>query len=453
VRAVTDLLRQRVESNTPGLLAIDMSPTGDIVRLKSDQFEEYLLQQLESGDAVALALWNSDVAGWNNVIRHQLGRVGVSPEATDRVVTTKSGSSLGLLNGTDLVVRGLCGPLDRVDVNVRDGSGVIPMSAELQPTVLSISTPSGETIEFEAPIIVDILQAPDREVLRHVRRALWVDFVMRMESVGIKRNSEEFLARLEEDERVNALHLSYSYARTLFRAQGGEWTSVIVDGLSLGRKRQCDPRESYSAITRVKTALYLHNWPNAAREFSEEELVAKPRSILQMALRQSVSSRRIAEKNRNKEGVAAVSMQLSARGNGEDVVVDVFGTSRGTVNYSIRKQASSAAVQEKIRQELAFWRASENVNTFGEVPQILVARLRDITQRLEALGFDVVAGSTGNYEITICIFANPRWGTVRWSHNARGQITTQKNTDGMSDLVARIVEEVGRQAPPQSLSH
>jgi superfamily I DNA/RNA helicase len=92
-------------------------------------------------------------------------------------------------------------------------------------------------------------------------KALMIDFYYRMKDKGIHHKSEKFKNMMQKDEYLNALRVSYGYALTCHKSQGGEWNDVF---LYLDNKIQAMNPPGiyqwwYTAITRAKENLHVVN--------------------------------------------------------------------------------------------------------------------------------------------------------------------------------------------------
>jgi len=115
--------------------------------------------------------------------------------------------------------------------------------------------------EFVAYILENSLESEKTALDYDTKRALYVDFVIRMKDVGIERKSQLFYERLKIDPFYNALQVKFGYAVTCHKAQGGEWDTVYVDytsrvGLGRDHLRWC-----YTATTRAAKVLNTVNMP------------------------------------------------------------------------------------------------------------------------------------------------------------------------------------------------
>jgi ATP-dependent exoDNAse (exonuclease V) alpha subunit len=90
--------------------------------------------------------------------------------------------------------------------------------------------------------------------------ALYVDFIKRMDKLGIKPKTETFKQKMWLDPYLNALRCVYGYAITCHKAQGGEWDDVFINFTQ--RNFTMNPTKStyqwiYTAMTRAKRTLHI----------------------------------------------------------------------------------------------------------------------------------------------------------------------------------------------------
>jgi energy-coupling factor transporter ATP-binding protein EcfA2 len=94
------------------------------------------------------------------------------------------------------------------------------------------------------------------------QRALYVDFKMRMEKIGVKQGTEEFRKAIRKDLYFNAIQCKYGYAVTCHKSQGGEWDKVFVDlDTFIGQQTNTFFRWVYTAVTRSRKQLWHTNTP------------------------------------------------------------------------------------------------------------------------------------------------------------------------------------------------
>ena len=80
------------------------------------------------------------------------------------------------------------------------------------------------------------------------------------ETLTIFEKEEQRQKLYERDEYFNALRVSYGYALTTHKAQGGEWKNIIV---SFESKRSQDTRWAYTSITRASEKVFLFEYPES----------------------------------------------------------------------------------------------------------------------------------------------------------------------------------------------
>ena len=288
------------------------------------------------------------------------------------------------MNGTEVRALSLVG--EGIDVSLRDRHSEHTDHVRLQPVIMTMTLPSGGTLDFESTIVVDALGSAHRDLLSLVRRVLWVDFTIRMRALGLDRKDEAFWQAYESDERANALLCSYSYARTLHRAQGGEWKSVIVDGHSLMPVRPGTSRQAYSAITRAKEALYLRSWPRSTKVArGHGDLAEAPLSILQRELRRSFTYRPL--KN------ATTAVQIESSDGSSRLLVNVFD---GAKQLTVSLDRATPEEKNLVEKSLKSWAKFETVRDRHEVPARIEDGARILESLLDEMGIDLIVVRPGN---------------------------------------------------------
>lgn len=116
---------------------------------------------------------------------------------------------------------------------------------------------SGKT--FTQLMIEDLLYQSQTNLDSRQQNQLFVDFVVRMKKIGIRRKNPTFVDRLMTDCYLNALRLSFGYALTCHKAQGGEWKNVYA---AFPRNIMLNPTKQkyqwvYTAITRARQKFFV----------------------------------------------------------------------------------------------------------------------------------------------------------------------------------------------------
>jgi hypothetical protein len=431
-------LREKVKLGEEDLQSVNPDSRGDVVITGSLDLAPFQIEQFRSGEAVALASRNIDVANANMLIRASLGCGSELPEPNDRMVLTKGNQIFGLMNGTDVCAVSRVGDVMSVQRHKRHEQ--ITEVVHLQEVVLQMNLPSGDVLDFAATVVVDALGAASIDLLSMVRRVLWVDFIIRMRDLGLDKRDEDFWRMYESDVRANALLCSYGYARTTYRAQGGEWKSVFVDVHSLLPIRPGTSRQAYSAVTRSKSALYLRGWPRGVKTpMTHEELAEGPKSILQQALQRRIVSRPLP--------TAITTVQLSVEDGSSSLLLNLFDGAKG-LNFHLDK--ASEEESEAVSASLELWKRRENVRHRREVPVRLEAGVSQLEEFLESRGIDLFVVKPGNAtrEIELHAFRDTDYAIFRstWTDavglNLAKFRSHETNSPALSDLVFDAVREI-----------
>jgi hypothetical protein len=303
--------------------------------------------------------------------------------------------------------------------------------------LLNMKLPSGDILDFSAMIVIDALGSASAEFLSMVHRVLWVDFNIRMREQGLSKNDDAFWQSYASDSQANALLCTYSYARTVYRAQGGEWKSVFVDVHSMLPIRSGTSRQAYSAITRAKSALYLRGWPRGEKvPLTHEQLAEGPKSILQRALRRKVTYKPLP--------TASTTVQLSVEDGSSSLLVNVFDGAKG-LNFHLERETPDE--REALNVPLNLWKRLESVRHRHEVPVRLEAGMNQVSGSLESEGVDLFVVKPGNAtrEVEIHAFRGNDYEIFRstWTDELGLNLTKfrllETSSAVLSDLVAATV--------------
>ncbi len=112
---------------------------------------------------------------------------------------------------------------------------------------------------FTQLMIEDILYQSKTNLDSDQQNRLFVDFAISMRKMGIGRNNPAFVERLMTDYHLNALRLSFGYALTCHKAQGGEWENVYA---AFPRNVMLNPTKQkyqwvYTAMTRARQKFFV----------------------------------------------------------------------------------------------------------------------------------------------------------------------------------------------------
>ncbi|MBN9350055.1 MAG: AAA family ATPase [Chitinophagaceae bacterium] len=212
-------------------------------------FLEYFARFLQYGpkDSIAIAHSNAACNHLNKYFRKRL-----YPESNqlledgEILMVTQNNHIVPLTNG------------DFVKVIYR---GEISIRANLKFQDVRIKHVDTEK-EFQIKLALDPFANFAANLTIDQQRNLMIDFSRRMRRNGIKPKSDAYKEAMRKDTYLNSLRATYGYVVTCHKAQGGEWKDVF---LFLDKKMYAYlaademRRWWYTAITRTKEHLYLHN--------------------------------------------------------------------------------------------------------------------------------------------------------------------------------------------------
>lgn len=433
-------LRQQVLAREHTIPSLVPRGDGEVVSTSSFELSPFLIDQFRTGDAVALAARNIDVYLANSLIRQSMGYIDDVPEPGDRLVLVKGNQVLGLLNGTDLQSNALIGTKTEVRHKNRHSDEV--EAVQLQEVELALELPSGDVLAFDATLVLDILGSASRDVLTRVRKVLWVDFVIRMRALGLSKHDEDFWTNYESDSHANALLSTYSYARTLHRAQGGEWRSVYVDIHSILPERAGTSRLLYSGLTRAKEALYLRGWPHGRREhFEHDRLGEVTTARLYKALGRRFKYSKLES--------AAPAVQLSSDDDSTDLLVNVYDGARG-INFVPQRGTPDEVAS--VHQSLEAWSKLEFVRGRHEVPPKLENGISHLETIVSHAGADLFVIRPGNAtrEVEMYFFIDDQYCAYRSYWTDKGGFDLKRMREVKSNSID--LSEFATQAIIQAFS-
>jgi len=119
----------------------------------------------------------------------------------------------------------------------------------------------GNKTHYNHFIIEDLLSLPQANITEMQQRSLLIDFSKRMKTFQIYQDTEEFNYAMTKDPYLNALKVTYGWALTCHKAQGGEWEEVYLlqDGKIYFLRSPQIYKWWYTAVTRASKELYLIN--------------------------------------------------------------------------------------------------------------------------------------------------------------------------------------------------
>jgi hypothetical protein len=245
----------------------------DVIRLSKDSVTSHYMKIREGHGPQAPIIVthsNAEAANFNRAIRTVLFPGGDAVAAGDTVIVAANGfcAMHYIANGEILRIESAEPVVERRSVQLRQKIGntgvleTIDVALNFRDVMAALPQPDGEDLILKVKILDDLLHGDDASLDSAQQRALYVDFLKRHQHINRKKERDEFLLALRSDPYFNALRLRFGYAITCHKAQGGEWSHVIVSCATNQNPRSSDYfRRLYTAMTRTSGKLYLVDPP------------------------------------------------------------------------------------------------------------------------------------------------------------------------------------------------
>lgn len=191
-----------------------------------------------------IVMSNRMVATLSNIIRPAIGFNETRLSIDDLLLVTQNNMISGLMNG-DLVKVTQIG-------NREKRAGLTFVYVEVES--LSSHKLYGQLM------IEDVLYCGGTNITPEQQTQLFIDYHLRMKSLGVKQNSSQYKEGMFMDHYLNALRCVFGYVLTCHKSQGGEWDNVfliIPRGLPYNNPRSYAYQWVYTAMTRAKKELYV----------------------------------------------------------------------------------------------------------------------------------------------------------------------------------------------------
>lgn len=275
----------------------------------------------EPESTAIIAHTNEAALSWNRLVRDaRWGSPDEPLQPGDLLLNTRRDPRTGLENGEVLVVESR----ETVLHSVRH----LGRTLSLRPVGLRRAT---DDAIHETLLLESSLTDSGRGLDRVDQQVLWIDF--RERHPGLRESTPEFWELAYRDPVLNPIIAKYGYAMTCHKAQGGQWTNVIVDYPSYAQAHDSEEafRWAYTAVTRARHELILVDPP---RRSPYSRLASPPSAGESSATLDRDPALPQAPGDRRARAEAAVEAWSQAQG---------IDTSRvQTSDYSIRFRASRA---------------------------------------------------------------------------------------------------------------
>lgn len=253
--------------------SLSFSFDDDVIPLPKDSVTPLYMKIREGrGPAAPIIVThsNAEAANFNRAIRTLLFPGAATVAAGDSVIVAANSfcGSHYVANGEILRIDSVETAVERRSVQLlqkignSDISEPVNIALKFRDVMVALPQPDGDDLILKAKILDDFLHGDDASLESAQQRALYVDFLKRHKHIDRNKERDEFQLALRSDPYFNALRLRFGYAITCHKAQGGEWSHVIVSCATRQNPRSSDYfRWLYTAMTRTSGKLYLVDPP------------------------------------------------------------------------------------------------------------------------------------------------------------------------------------------------
>jgi len=236
-------LQLPIEVNSDGISDIDLDKALDA----------YMWDYKEK--SIFIAYTNEEVHQINHKFREKSHFSADFLEKSERLILNRSCwiNEKKLYNGDFLYVTAVGAEESRPTSFLYDKQSI---TVNLKFLTVSLFDPQNN-MHFTCKILSHKLWKINQENSNNQLRALIIDF--RKRNPDLKPKTQEYIKKIKTDPNFNALHVSFGYAITCHKAQGGEWDEAYI---SLYRPQNDLKTEGgfkwlYTAITRARQKAHL----------------------------------------------------------------------------------------------------------------------------------------------------------------------------------------------------
>jgi ATP-dependent exoDNAse (exonuclease V) alpha subunit len=214
--------------------------TIDLVNQYVEKIKKHSLEY-----ATLICHTNRQCSAINNTVRNMLYNNPERLIVGDLLMVTQNNYLVDLVNGDLVVVESIGDYERRANMTFRQVQ-VKELSAKKSYSLL---------------LLEDTLMSLQPNITGEQHKALMVDFYYRMKEKKIHHKSELFKKMMQKDDYLNALRVSYGYALTCHKSQGGEWNEVYfyMDNKIQAMNPPGIYQWWYTAVTRAKKFLHVVN--------------------------------------------------------------------------------------------------------------------------------------------------------------------------------------------------
>ena len=410
-------------------LEIQHDPTGGVSILAQPIVEQSEYDRIYEGHGVIVAWRHRTIAQWNRRVRDSQGLNPNTPQSGDILILNQPLLEPFLPNGEEIHVIECSDKIESITEDIRKGDISIPYAVHLVRARILARVNNMDDFPIDIYIVLNACLSLDQETRLNITRVLWIDFVKRANRNNCRPGDPGFLEMYKADPQVHALRASYAYARTIHKSQGGEWQMVIADLSGVRGHSSLNKRLAYTAVTRARKSLLLHNWP-----FDNQSIdINSIGQIFQQHLE--------AKANQHFD-VRPIQDGIQLRGQIGDVIINIFQSKGrlGSVLVQTAPEETRLRFTELLRECEIEVRASLYPVTEPSLEQIM----SNLDQYFTALGFDFYCWTPAQYQVILCVTRDDGEIELTYFHKAdgtRGKPVSIKPSGGFTSQ-AEIVHAI-----------
>ena len=419
---------------------------------------------------------NRQAAQYNKAIRNILfpGEQYICAGDKLMVVRNSYRENRILLNGDMITVLAVHGETITQSAPVHTEAGGTRRQETVSLTYRKILCRTSDGSEFYTYIIESLLESNHPFLTPDEYKSVFINLRIRAEERGIKkRDIEAFNNFMRDDAFYNALQVKYGYAFTCHKAQGSEWSNVIVDfdkrtGLDIDSLRW-----KYTAVTRAKKSLFCVNLPDIRplhglkiRAIARAKGISPSMMVFDETRKSPfhgcnadpalVSKYWSVEENMQDDGAQYVVRSVQScpyreiyrvkTPCGEVVRVDALYNKAGLfTRYDI---PDNDATLRRYFEDEANIRYKIEYNPENESLSMLKSKMMSLC---EEIGITILSIESANWQTAYFLRTSDCNSVVRFYYNAKGEITSAEPLSEKGDADAKLNQLVERIKTQQQL--